>query len=167
MSLGVLEGCLKILRGKPLTPNTRSAGHRAAAQLGEPPWRMPKVLWTPQGAIPGDATLSTLAQPRGGWGWGDGNGATGSCFYMRTSVIRPGGEPCQEWGHEEWETKDPRLQRPQPPGTPRALPLDEASTGEERRCQVITRGTGMRDELPLWGMALFFSGASGWESNNP
>lgn len=41
------------------------------------------------------------------------------------------------------------------------------STGEERRCQVSTRGPGMSGELWLWGMALFFSGASGRESHNP
>lgn len=41
------------------------------------------------------------------------------------------------------------------------------STGEERRCQVSTRGPGMSGELWLWGMALFFSGASGRESHHP
>lgn len=40
------------------------------------------------------------------------------------------------------------------------------STGEERRCQVSTRGPGMSGELRLWGMALFFSGASGRESHH-
>lgn len=40
-----------------------------------------------------------------------------------------------------------------------------ASTGKELRCQVSALGAKMRGALWLWGMALFFSGASCWESN--
>ena len=74
----------------------------------------------PPGAIPRDPLYQPWLGKQGSWGWGEGNWATGSFSYLRTSIIRPDGGPAhlpclparKGVREEQWEARDPCLQGP-------------------------------------------------------